>query len=1118
MNQKKYIIPVLFLLIIGLAVIVHRIRVDRLNREPAPASTVWGTATPAGEADEPGIDPSDHAGNTAESSGTFEEKPRKKDSAFGHVIGRVTDEADNGIEGAELYIVSSTLRMLDTLTFFEKQHDGMTVSDGTYELEVSSSTPSFLIYAMHDKYSPARTKIYKIEAGERLLDVNIVMKQGGAVEGSVRNESGQGIPGARVFHIWERSWFQKTFNNMIASNIEAPEDASETDMNGRFRLEHLHDGRHTITATAEGYVSVSSPGVEVRENRTTRDVVITLEKGYVISGKVYAEADGQTVSGAEITARSLDIFNPSLKTMESDEDGSYKFDTLAEGSYKLTAKAEGFGKETKASVETGSTDVDFHLPATGSIEGRVVRKSDSTPVFGFHLSVKEPPAMMLPMYSSQFDFHVPVAENYFEEDEGWFFIDSLSPGKYRVEARAESYRPGYVDGVVVESGKTTDGVLIQLEEGVTASGRVIAKESGEPVAGADVSMDTSMEFMGIKMPDINKETIMDRTDSNGRFFLAGLPSGRVVLNAEHHEYAIAKKEIKTPDAGELNGIIIEMEQPGVIAGVVLDAFSMRGVADAEVILGESNMLTAMGMNFSGVSVSTDTDGWFEFRNLEPGTHTITVSHPDYSSKTVSDLQLFAGGSITDLEIILSSGGRIMGNVTNEQGEARSGVQVTAQSPGAMKTAHTDNQGRYEIAALVPGTYSVVLFEKTVKNPFASSSSKSCEVREGETAIVNFHAGKGGVLFGFVTRNNNPVEDAIIGAALAETSGDAYSGQGGSAMSDEQGYYEIIGLEPGYYRVTAMKDPESGMLGVYADYVQIDNNEVQHDVILPSIGITGYVFNQQDGAPQSDAEVSLASRDMQELQKAQPQLKITAMTQTDDKGYFEFTSVNPGNYSISAHKKDVGTDRISAFEVTEEGLQKSLKLYLKQDVSMHVKVLEESSDVPVPDAEISVFDMQNDKINIESVRTDAKGECDVTALPDGRYNLIAVKYGFAPGIKRNVDVSGRETTQVKIFLNEGGSLELKVRDEYKNPVPGASVTLRYAGDLPIPTFSAEEMYKHGFFGRRTDEQGHCRIARLAEGTYSITIAKKDIQNMSVLTDIIEGQATTENVIVEYELEN
>jgi outer membrane receptor protein involved in Fe transport len=74
----------------------------------------------------------------------------------------------------------------------------------------------------------------------------------------------------------------------------------------------------------------------------------------------------------------------------------------------------------------------------------------------------------------------------------------------------------------------------------------------------------------------------------------------------------------------------------------------------------------------------------------------------------------------------SSTGSISGNVTDDSGAALPGVTVTATSAatGATRTAVSNGTGRYELALLVPGTYSVagelsgfkgVKFEKIVVN-------------------------------------------------------------------------------------------------------------------------------------------------------------------------------------------------------------------------------------------------------------------------------------------------------------------------------------------------------------------------------------------------------------------
>ncbi len=124
---------------------------------------------------------------------------------------------------------------------------------------------------------------------------------------------------------------------------------------------------------------------------------------------------------------------------------------------------------------------------------------------------------------------------------------------------------------------------------------------------------------------------------------------------------------------------------------------------------------------------TDDEGNFEFVNLLPASYAISASTPGYvaplpeaasEGEEENRSNLYRNGEVAN--IILVKGGVITGKVHNANGEALTGVSVSAirignlngeadelsAARGMARSWRTDDRGMYRIYGLMPGTYIV----------------------------------------------------------------------------------------------------------------------------------------------------------------------------------------------------------------------------------------------------------------------------------------------------------------------------------------------------------------------------------------------------------------------------
>lgn len=186
-------------------------------------------------------------------------------------------------------------------------------------------------------------------------------------------------------------------------------------------------------------------------------------------------------------------------------------------------------------------------------------------------------------------------------------------------------------------------------------------------------------------------------EPGGRYALHGLPPGTYT--------AVASSPGFRPDvaAVTLNGT-------GVVHDFALDG---HGVVTGRVRAGLAYLSGAVVMATDATgrvvgSARTGTDGSFQLRGLPLGSTAITASLPGHRPTAVG-VPIDPDTAAT-LDIVLEpSVGGLVGVVSAPDGVALAGATVTASDErgDVVATATTDGGGRYELAGLVPGRYTVV---------------------------------------------------------------------------------------------------------------------------------------------------------------------------------------------------------------------------------------------------------------------------------------------------------------------------------------------------------------------------------------------------------------------------
>ncbi|MHC4330538.1 MAG: carboxypeptidase-like regulatory domain-containing protein, partial [Planctomycetota bacterium] len=117
---------------------------------------------------------------------------------------------------------------------------------------------------------------------------------GGSIKGTVANEDGEQITGAKVIPLSVAGGTMPRTLDVFVSEGGAAETVG-----GEFTLKHLPVGTETLKIVHPMYAFSISEGIEVVADRSTEGVKIVLKKGATVEGHVY-DADGEPEAGVAL--------------------------------------------------------------------------------------------------------------------------------------------------------------------------------------------------------------------------------------------------------------------------------------------------------------------------------------------------------------------------------------------------------------------------------------------------------------------------------------------------------------------------------------------------------------------------------------------------------------------------------------------------------------------------------------------------------------------------------------------------------------------------------------------------------------------------------------------------
>lgn len=540
-------------------------------------------------------------------------------------------------------------------------------------------------------WAPGMAKVFQwIQVGSGETKAELVLVPGAKVAGTVVDESGKGVPGARIVYSGASDWMQQA---------DERRDAVVSGTDGAFVFEAMPAGSFRFIATHDALAPGTSTLITLDGKTERADITIAMAQGATIRGTVI-DASKQPIASARVrigSAQRTMIAAPPRQAFTDDKGmfeltGMPRRELVAVAIHETAASGSVPVDATRGDV----SNVTLTLDVTGTIAGIVVDPKGQ-PVEGVQVSAG-PNFRDSRASVDMVNWRLRGFPRELTDAGGTFTLTGLAPGSYLVNAQpahaASRGRQSFGEGTPAQTGTKDLRIVLEPEGAVT--GKVAFADGKAPGA---YTVSVGMQQQAFTTDEFTLDSLA--------------PMRKVELSVRGPGFQMRVLEIaidpgKTTDVGT-----ITVEKGRGLAGLVLaDGKPVPGanVYAGRMIFGTGSSNTAQMMNPMARGMketTTGPDGTFTMSGFGTGDIAIVAEHASIGRSKAMRLPTEMPGQ-TELTLELQPFGALSG-VLRQGGKPAEGVFVSAQStttPGALYNVASGPDGTYRFDKLAPDTYKV----------------------------------------------------------------------------------------------------------------------------------------------------------------------------------------------------------------------------------------------------------------------------------------------------------------------------------------------------------------------------------------------------------------------------
>lgn len=816
---------------------------------------------------------------------------------------------------------------------------------------------------------------------------------------------------------------------------------------GTFTIAHMPSKWSALTARKDNLL-----GQRTFSKETT--ATLRLVPAAVISGRVLDAKSRTPIAGA-LVRTTVRRFGPggldnAISTL-TDAKGTYSA-MVAPGTYTVFTTHPGYdARPLDVNAAAGQhVAKDISLSALGRVSGLV-------------LDEEKRPVVVATVDTETADtgrFGMPRmmmrgGDGVVSGPDGRFTIRILPDEALSIRATKRGFPTGKSDQFAVNAGERKAGVVITIPSGIAVSGRVV-DANNSPLSGVSV---TPNEVEG------GQRGMMMRT------FIGGMPSNdeELVLTASDGTFTTRVKEGTYDFAFRRDGFApkivrgqtISVTSSPTIEATMEPAAQIRGRVVRNGAGVENVMIMALTPGTPVANVMTGPDGSFTLDNLAPGSVRLMARKDD----DFVNEQRSITAPANDVLIELRTGGRITGRVV----EKGSGKPVTTFQAGITTSrgsfgggmmmmgppqlrSFTADDGTFTLDNVPAGAMVVM-----ASAPGYASTRLNVNVEEGkEVTGIELQLDLGVKLAGRVTGpNGSPLADVQVRIMPSPTGSFATSGSERLAGTDSNGEYTIEGLEAGEESVS-FSHPK---YNASRKSVTLKGRETRLDAQLEAGGkFTGTVVTES-GSPVADAQVEAVGAGSMDRAR------------TNAHGAFEFTSIAPGRYRITASKTGLVEGLAEDVDVTAGT---PVRIVMKSGGTIYGRI-----------TGLSASELAQAQVMAGAAQTFSTGTVDA----QGNYRIEGVEAGTVQvqaWSGMNFSGSSRRAPSQTVELAPGGSQQLDIA--FAGDIVVSGRVLRNGSPVAggQVMFSPRGQSDRGSGSSGIESDGRYSVSGLQEGEYSITV--------------------------------